>query len=423
MLKSKNIKIGFAGLSHLGLTHALGAAEKDFDVVAYDNDFNIVSELINNKMRVSEPSFDELFNNNKDKILITNYINDLYECDIVYISKDVPTNSGGESDLTEIQSLIKEVIKVINKETILVILCQVPPGFTRSIKCNNKIYYQVETLIFGEAIKRFLFPERLIVGTYSTKEKLDESYKNYLSSFNCPLFLMNYESAELTKISINIFLVSSVTITNILSEISENIGADWSDIIPALKADKRIGKFSYINPGLGISGGNLERDLSSILKIGNKYNTFTKTIDTFFENSNHRKKWIYNILKRELVDINQLTNISILGITYKENTDSVKNSPALSLIKKLEGNQIKVYDPIAKNICLENVSRIKTINECIENADVLILATAWDQFRNIKIKDIMTLMRGKIIIDPYRLLKYEELTNQGFKVFNLGRKN
>ena len=137
---------------------------------------------------------------------------------MVFISRDVPTNSKGKSNLLEIKKLIKKIVKTIKKKCNLIILCQVPPGFTRSINwLSNNLYYQVETLVFSNALERAFSPERIIIG--KDPSKMDKKYNFFLKKFKCPILEMNYESAELAKISINIFLISSVTSTNLLSEI------------------------------------------------------------------------------------------------------------------------------------------------------------------------------------------------------------
>ena len=135
----------------------------------------------------------------------------------------------------------------------------------RKINFNKKLlYYQVETLIFGKSLDRALNPERIIIGCNESNSKIKNSYLKYLKRFNCPIIKMSYESAELTKIAINIFLASSITTTNVLSEICSTIGANWEEIKPALKLDSRIGPKAYLKPGLGISGGNIERDIMSL---------------------------------------------------------------------------------------------------------------------------------------------------------------
>ena len=125
-------------------------------------------------------------------------------------------------------------------------------------------FYQVETLIFGAAVKRAMEPERFIVGALDPSAALPESYASFLKAFGCPVLVMRLESAELAKIAINFFLVSTVCTTNTLAELCESIGADWGEIAPALRLDRRIGPHAYLKPGLGIAGGNLERDLVTV---------------------------------------------------------------------------------------------------------------------------------------------------------------
>ena len=170
----------------------------------------------------------------------------------MFISLDLKTNKQGQSDTKELLNLINKTKKYLKASANLIILSQVKPKFTRSINFDKKrLIYQVETLIFGKAVSRALKPERIIIGTDSNK--ISKNYNLFLKRFNCPIIKMSYESAELTKISINIFLASSVTITNMLARASENINANWNQIVPALKLDKRIGKHAYLKPGLGIS--------------------------------------------------------------------------------------------------------------------------------------------------------------------------
>ena len=250
-----NLIIGYVGLTHLGINYAVASAIKGFNVVCYDDDKNIISSLKKKKIPFYEKNTEKNLKKKFKLFKFTNKINDLKNCDLVFISRDVPTDSNGKSNLLEIKKLIKKIVKIIKTECNLIILCQVPPGFTRSIKWpSNRLFYQVETLIFSNALERALFPERIIIG--KSLNKMNKKYNFFLKKFKCPILEMNYESAELAKISINIFLISSVTSTNILSEISENIGANWLDISNALKLDKRIGKYAYLKPGLGISGGN-----------------------------------------------------------------------------------------------------------------------------------------------------------------------
>ncbi len=185
--------------------------------------------------------------------------NDLSVCDIVYISPDRPGDVSPED-------AVARVLPLLRNDAILVILCQVEPGFTRKVDwASSYLYYQVETLkVNAEALDRALNPERIIVGYSEHVDWGDYRLRMFLEAFNCPIIPMSYESAELTKIAINLYLSAQIETSNKLSKVAEKIGANWDEIIPALQLDKRIGKYAYLKPGE--LGQHLQRDVDTIRK-------------------------------------------------------------------------------------------------------------------------------------------------------------
>ena len=403
------LTIGYVGLTHLGINYAIASAMKGFKIVCFDDNSDIISTLKKKKIPFYEKNTEKNLKKNFNQFKFTNKIADLKNCDLVFISRDVPTNSKGKSNLLEIKKLIKKIVKTIKKNCNLIILCQVPPGFTRSIKWpSNNLYYQVETLVFSNALERAFSPERIIIG--KEPSKMNKKYNFFLKKFKCPILEMNYESAELAKISINIFLISSVTSTNLLSEISENIGANWLDISNALKLDKRIGKYAYLKPGLGISGGNLERDLETFkdyLKFNKIYENYSKNIK---EISNYRKDWAYIHFKKITKDFKNLKKIGVLGLAYKENTNSTKNSPSISFIKKISFNnkyKINVFDPKIKELPnYKNINICKNIPNLMKNCEILLVVTPWEIFKKINLNKFKNI---KAVIDPYNLINFSKI--------------
>lgn len=248
--------VGYAGMTHLGFVSAVAAAARGCSVIAYDPDRKRIELLRRGELQVVEPDLPQLFSRYRSRLTVTDQARDLKACEIVYVAPDIPTDQFGTSNLEPIRTLLALVEEGLEPQTVLVVLSQVPPGFTRSLAPRRGgLFYQVETLIFGRAVERALYPERVIVGCADPKAALPKSLADFLGTFACPILPMLYESAELAKISINMCLVASVTISNTLAELCENIGADWSEIVPALKLDKRIGQYAYLSPGLGIAGG------------------------------------------------------------------------------------------------------------------------------------------------------------------------
>ena len=328
----------------------------------------------------------------------------MYKCDLVFISQDVKTDSKGNSDHQSLRKLINRAIKNMNKKSILIVLSQMKPGFIRSIKINHKnLYHQVETLIFGKAINRALNPERIIIGCENKLRKIDKTYLYYLKKFNCPIIKMSYESAEIAKISINLLLASSITTTNMLSEVCEKFSADWNEILPALRLDKRIGRFSYIKPGLGISGGNIERDIVTTSKLFKQNSKAKQFLNSFIENSNHMKFWIKRVLeKKKILLTKSKISIGIIGATYKENTNSIKNSPILDLLKYFKKNFIiRIYEPsLELKLMGKKISQTNDLQFLLDNSKLIIIIRPW--INKKEIKKISNSLIYKYVIDPFK---------------------
>ena len=414
--------IGFAGLTHLGLNSAVASAAKGFTVVGYHNDTELVALLNSGKPHVLEPQLPELMAKHQKNLSFSAELSCLASCDIVYIAVDVPTDDNGKSNLRPIEEMIDHAVTVMRKEGLLVILCQVSPGFTRTLKWPaDQLYYQVETLIFGRAIERALYPERFILGCEDPNQPLSSDLLKYLESFECPILPMRYESAELAKISINMCLVASVSTANTLAEICEHIGADWSEIVPALRLDKRIGQHAYLKPGLGIAGGNLERDLATVLSYAEKHQTDGGVVSAWVNNSKYRKNWPWEILNELVLTKIKQPKIAILGLTYKENTHSIKNSPSIALLNKIQGHSISAFDPAAEMDAVgKDIMREKSAIDATEQADVLLVMTPWPEFHNLTAVNLIKSMNGRVVIDPYQVLDGIELVKNGFTYASLG---
>ncbi len=419
-----NSSIGFIGMSHLGINTMVALANRGFDVWGFDPNKEIIDLLEGGDFPFSEPDLLELADKNRKKIQYSSNSSALSDCDLVYISLDIPTNDNGLSDLEPAKNLIDIALSFMNSHSILVILSQVPPGFTRSIALpKERLFYQVETLIFGCAIERALYPERIIVGSANPSAPLPETYAKVLETHNCPILPMRYESAELCKISINMFLVSSVTTSNIIADLCERLGADWADIIPALRYDKRIGEHAYLTPGLGISGGNLERDLNTFHLLADEFGSDARPVTQWINNSKYRKNWPFQRLSEEIQSIDN-PRISVLGLAYKENTNSTKNSPALELLASIPNFDINVYDPVVEpsprfhphmTLCTDALTACK-------NANILLILTPWDEFNQLDPAAIAKEMDGNIVIDPYGVLNQESCETASLVHHVLGRK-
>lgn len=416
--------IGFAGMTHLGLVSGVSASEKGFSVVCFDSDAERVGALQRRQLPVSEPQLDALVEKNAAKLRFTSRIEDLATCDVIYVAPDVPTDDQGKSDLGPINVLLDKVLDAVGPEPVVVVLSQVPPGFTRSrLRPDRQIYYQVETLIFGRAVERALFPERYIVGCAEPSLPLSPAFRVFLDAHACPILPMRFESAELAKISINMCLVASVTVANTMAELCEQIGADWSEIVPALKLDRRIGQYSYLSPGLGIAGGNLERDLATVCNFADARHTDAGMVRAWIANSRHRKNWAVTTIRSALLDSKPDAVVAVWGLAYKENTHSTKNSPSLATISQLPGTVLKLHDPLvpADAAGHPRAQGCTSPLEAAAGADALMILTPWDEYKKIAPAAIAAAMKGRIVLDPYGVLDLKVAIEAGLELYTLGR--
>ncbi|MBP2294288.1 nucleotide sugar dehydrogenase [Azospirillum rugosum] len=415
--------IAYLGMTHLGLVSGIAAASKGFDVVCFDPDPERIATLERGDLPVVEPGLPELLAENRERLRFTADAGALAGCGVVYIAPDVPTDDSGASDLGPIRALLDRVEPALAADASLVILSQVPPGFTRSRQRSGRsLYYQVETLIFGRAVERATQPERFIVGCADAAQPLAPAYRSFLEAFGCPILPMRFESAELAKISINVCLVASVSVANTLAELCERVGAVWQEIVPALRLDRRIGPYSYLAPGLGIAGGNLERDLATVIGLAEREGTDAGVIRAFLDNSRHRRDWALRVLHAEVLSRRRNPVIAVLGLAYKEDTASIKNSPSLALIAHLHGTDLRLYDPVVPASAANApraVGAADPLDAC-DGADALVIMTPWRQFRDLDPTLIAGRLAGRTVVDPYGVLDPAACRDAGLIHIRLG---
>jgi UDPglucose 6-dehydrogenase len=415
--------VGYAGMTHLGLCSAISAASKGFETIGFDLDARLTSTLAPGRLPVLEPGLDDMLRQHQAQVTFTSNVGDLARCDLIYVAPDIPTDGVGQSDLTGLDHLLRTVLDNTREQTVVVILSQVPPGFTRSrARRGRPLYSQVETLIFGRAVERATHPERFIIGASDPNLALPPALDAYLQSFDCPILPMRFESAELCKIAINCCLVASITVANTLAEVCEQVGADWSELVPALKLDRRIGSYAYLSPGLGLAGGNLERDLATVIRLSETHGTDASLIKAFVKNSNHRKNWALRTMHETILSKTPDAIVGVLGLAYKENTHSVKNSSSLALIRELTPYRVQVYDPVLPASEAPHPAAVGKASalEAATGADVLAVMTPWPQFKGLSLDAVARAMRGNLVLDPYRMFDSKAARAAGLDWRTLG---
>ena len=400
---------GFLGLSHLGIVSSVGWASFGEAVVAVDLDRGPVDRLGRGELPVHEPALDALFARVRGSMTFSTDPAALGACPLVIVARDVPTDAANTSDPAVVLEAIDAALPHLRQDVTLAVMSQVPPGFTRRLAARIRarrpelrfqLYYWIETLIFGNAVERYLRPERLMLGCADPTAPLAPLLDAGLRRFGCPIFAMRYESAELTKTAINLYLCAAVTYANTLADLCEAVGADWQEMEPALRLDKRIGPAAYIRPGLGIAGGNLERDMISLRDLCRASGVDGAFIDTMADYNARRHWWVHRKLEEHVFPTTPSPTIAVWGLAYKKNTRSTKNSMSLRVIGELTGRaDVRAWDPVVGASDLSVPAKIVAHrDEALVAADCLLILTDWDEFAVPRPEALRT-MRRPLIID------------------------
>jgi UDPglucose 6-dehydrogenase len=311
-------------------------------------------------------------------------------------------------------------------------MSQVPPGFTRALgerirrrrpDLGFQLYYWVETLVFGQAVERYLRPERIILGCADPAAARPPALEAGLRRFGCPILPIRYESAELTKTAINLYLGTAVTYANTLADLCEAVGADWTEMMPALRLDRRIGPAAYIRPGLGIAGGNLERDLVTLRELCRAAGVDAAFIDTLIEYNARRYRWVHRQLAEHVFATTPHPLVAVWGLAYKKNTRSTKNSMALRVIRELRGQaEVRAWDPVVTAAEIDAPAKVVTDrDEALAGADCLLILTDWEEFA-LPSALALASMRRPLVIDCVGVVDETRADLAGVRYIRMGRR-
>ncbi len=423
---------GFLGLSHLGLVSSIGWASRGDPVVAVDPDPEAVAVLARSRLPVDEPGLDELLSAARPRMTFTTDVAALAACPLVMLTRDVPTAEDHRSDLLAVERLVTAAMPHLRPGATLVITSQVPPGFTRAVAARARrersgaglrVYYWAETLVVGRAVDRYLRPERIILGCEEPGAALPPTLERGLGLFRCPVLRMRYESAELAKAAINLYLSCAVTYTNTLADLCERIGADWSEVAPALRLDPRIGPAAYLRPSLGLSGGNLERDVIALHTLAAGCGVDGSFIDAIIECNARRTRWVMDKLEALVFAEVPRPTVAVWGLAYKKGTRSLKNAPARRVLSALEGRAaVRAYDPLAGAADVgAGVLVVSRRDEAPLGADCLLILTDWDEFAAADPAALRRIMRRPLVIDCAGALEGRRGELDGVEYVSMGR--
>jgi UDPglucose 6-dehydrogenase len=429
------MRISIIGAGHVGLVTGACFADLGNTVLCVDNDLRKIRKLKRNIVPIYEPGLEELIKKNtkKKRLYFSSSIKEAVDkTEVIFIAVGTPALQNGEPDLTGIENVATQIAKNLKNYRLIVEKSTVPvetgEWVKRTIERNNhfKIDFDVasnpEFLREGSAIYDFMHPDRIVIGVESKRAK-NILLKLY-QPIKAPILITDIKSAELIKHASNSFLATKISFINAIAQICEKTGANILKVAEGIGLDKRIGK-DFLNAGAGYGGACLPKDLDAFISIADKLGYNFELLKVVKKINEEQKKSIVKKISDSLWIIKGKT-IGILGLTFKPNTDDIRNSVSLEIIAELkkEGVSIKAYDPWG----MPNVKKIfKDIKLCLNpyevarNSDCLLFMTEWDEFKNLDFSKIKRIMKQPLIIDGRNMLEPEKLISLGFRYIGVGR--
>ena len=426
------------GTGYVGLVSGVCFSDLGNNVICVDNDKNKVNDLKKGIIPIYEPGLEELvlknYKNNRLKFS-TNLKDSIKKSDIIFICVGTPTKKNGkDADLSQIYSVTKEIAKSINKFKIIITKSTVPITTGDEIekilqkKVNKKKFSIVsnpEFLREGEAIRDFIYPDRIVVGSNDRKSK------NILKNLYAPLISKgakfistNRRAAELIKYASNAFLATKITFINEIANLCEKTDVDVEDISIGIGLDKRIGS-RFLRAGPAYGGSCFPKDTKAIIATADKFKIDLSIIKSVIKSNSLRSKLLLKKVTEILNKKIKNKRICFLGVTFKANTDDMRDSSSLEMIPYLSKNgaKIKYYDPSGAKkefYKIKNVTFSNSISHAVKESDLVILHTEWNDFKSINFKKLSKSKNLKIY-DMRNIFSPNKIKAQGFKYFGIGR--
>ena len=435
------MNIAIVGTGYVGLVSGTCFAEMGAHVTCVDVDEQKINKLKDGIMPIYEPGLEELVKRNVEFERL-NFTTDLTEVlddvEVVFSAVGTPPDEDGSADLKYVMAVAKQFGQNINKYTILVTKSTVPVGTAKKVKAAIQaeldkrgvdvpfdVASNPEFLKEGAAIKDFMSPDRVVVGTESEKAKevMTRLYKPFLIN-NFRVIFMDIPSAEMTKYAANAMLATRISFMNDIANLCERVGANVDSVRKGIGTDLRIGsKFLYA--GCGYGGSCFPKDVKALVHTGLDNGYHMEVIEAVERVNEKQKSIVYDKIVKMAGPVKGKT-IAIIGLSFKPETDDMREAPALVVIDKLlaDGATVRVFDPIAMDECKRRIGDVVTyctnIYDAADGADVFALMTEWRQFRMPSWNVIKKVMTGNVVVDGRNIYDRQELEEQGFVYTRIG---
>ncbi len=407
------MKVAVIGLWHLGSVTAACAASAGHEVVGWDPDARVVANLSRGLPAISEPGLSELVQSEIAAARLSfesNVERAVADADVVWIAFDTPVDEEDCADVGFVLRHAEQALSAAREGALVLSSSQMPAGTMQRLQeaveaarpdAQFAFACSPENLRLGTAIEVFMHPDRVIAGVRDDRAR--DAVAALFAPITSRIEYMSIESAEMTKHAINAFLAASVTLINELASLCECVGADARDVARGLKTERRIGPHAYLSPGAAFAGGTLARDVRFLQALGEQTGRPTPLADGIAASNRAHRHWLFTRLRTELPDLRG-ARVAVWGLTYKPGTDTLRRSAALGLIESLlsAGARVTVHDPMAGSLpeLLTAAVRADNALDAARDADALVIATEWPQYRLVEPDALHLVMATPLVIDP-----------------------
>jgi UDPglucose 6-dehydrogenase len=433
------MKLSVVGTGYVGLVAGACFAESGNDVICVDKDEQKILNLKNGVIPIYEPGLEDYVKRNVQKNRL-HFTTDLTyavdNSDIIFIAVGTPPDEDGSADLSHVLDVAKNIAKVMKERKIIVTKSTVPVGTADLIVKNMKeftdkpfdVVSNPEFLKEGAAIDDFMFPDRVVIGTSNPEvaEIMKELYAPFVRTGN-PILIMDNKSAEITKYAANAILATKISFMNEIARLCDRVGADVDMVRRGIGSDKRIG-YSFIFPGVGYGGSCFPKDVKAIIKTAEEQGLEFKILRAVEDVNREQKVYLVEKILRYFNNDLKGKTFAIWGLSFKPNTDDMREAPSIEIIHKLydAGAKIQAHDPAAMNEARrrgldEKIVLCATQYDALTDADALIVVTEWMDYREPDFELIQKKLRKKVIFDGRNIYNPVKLKQLGFDYFGIGR--
>ncbi len=438
------MKIVIVGTGYVGLVTGTCFAETGMTVTCIDVDKEKIENLKKGVVPIYEPGLDSMIERNSGKgrlTFSTSLKDNLEDADAVFIAVGTPPDEDGSADLKYVLGVAREIGAHMNRYLVVITKSTVPVGTAVQVKAaiqselnKRKVDYEFdvasnpEFLKEGNAIDDFLKPDRIVVGIESPRAEalMQKLYKPFLLNGH-PLIFMDIPSAEMTKYAANAMLATKISFINDISNLCDIVGADVNMVRKGIGSDSRIGT-KFIYPGVGYGGSCFPKDVKALIKTAQENKFPLRILKAVEEVNEYQKTILYNKVVAHFKGDLKGRTFGIWGLSFKPQTDDMREAPSLVIIEKLLGSgaHVKAYDPVAmtetRRRLGDTIVYAKDQNEAIINVDALLIVTEWSEFRLPNFMVMEKLMKNKIIFDGRNIFEPSEMAELGFTYYSIGRK-